>query len=47
VVSWVHRLTLAAFALLWLATALALWSLANYMANVWHFFLYETAPKKE
>ena len=40
VMAWLHACTWASFLLLWVATALALWSLANYMANVWHYFRY-------
>ena len=40
-----HRATLAAFGLLWASTALALLSLARYLAAVWHFFRYPGAAK--
>jgi phosphatidylglycerophosphate synthase len=40
--AWVHAATLGAWATLVAATVLAVWSLANYMANVWHFFRYPT-----
>lgn len=46
VVLWLHRGTLAAYGLLLAATALALWSLARYMENVWEHFSY-VYPKKE
>jgi CDP-diacylglycerol---glycerol-3-phosphate 3-phosphatidyltransferase len=40
VVVALQRAILAAFFTLWVATALALLSLANYMSQVWHFFIY-------
>jgi len=40
VVVWLHRGTLAAYGLLVASTALAVWSLARYMENVWEHFLY-------
>ena len=45
VMAWLRACTWASFLLLWVATGLALWSLANYMANVWHFFRYPGTPK--
>ncbi|KAI3426843.1 hypothetical protein D9Q98_006789 [Chlorella vulgaris] len=44
-VEWHHFLTWCSWLMLWLATGLALCSLANYMANVWHFFRYPGLPK--
>ncbi|EFN56690.1 hypothetical protein CHLNCDRAFT_51707 [Chlorella variabilis] len=44
-IEWHHYLTWCAFLMLWLATALALVSLYNYMANVWHFFRYPGLAK--
>lgn len=38
VVMWLHRATLACFAMLWGGTLLAVWSLARYMENVWEYF---------
>lgn len=40
VVLWLHRGTLIAYGLLLASTALALWSLARYMENVWEHFVY-------
>lgn len=45
VLSWLLLATRASFWMLWVATLLALWSLANYMSNVWHFFLYPDMGK--
>lgn len=45
VVLWLHRATLACWVLLWMATALGLWSLARYFQNAWHFF--EHAQEKD
>jgi CDP-diacylglycerol--glycerol-3-phosphate 3-phosphatidyltransferase len=36
-------LTHSAYVLLWVATGLALWSLAIYMSNVWTHFVYPQA----
>ncbi|KAL4419628.1 hypothetical protein ABPG77_008569 [Micractinium sp. CCAP 211/92] len=44
VLEWLHFLTWCSWIMLWAATALALWSLANYMNNVWHFFRYPGVP---
>ena len=40
VVLWLHRATIAAYGLLLVSMALALWSLARYMENVWEHFVY-------
>lgn len=40
---WIDRLTRAAFLLLWVATLLAVASLANYMHMAWHFFRYPSS----
>lgn len=41
------RLVTAAFITLWIATALAAWSLAIYMANVWSHFIYPQALQQK
>ncbi|GAB4818680.1 hypothetical protein N2152v2_005726 [Parachlorella kessleri] len=40
VVDWVHDITWGAWLALWVSAVLAVWSLANYTANVWHYFRY-------
>ena len=40
VVDWLHDITWGAWLALWVSTGLAVWSLANYTANVWHYFRY-------
>ncbi|PSC69713.1 CDP-diacylglycerol-glycerol-3-phosphate 3-phosphatidyltransferase [Micractinium conductrix] len=45
VLTWIHDLTWVSFMSLWVATALAVWSLFNYMSNVWHYFRYPGAPQ--
>jgi hypothetical protein len=40
VVDWIHDITWGAWLALCLATLLAVWSLVNYMSNIWHFFRY-------
>ncbi|KAI7840613.1 hypothetical protein COHA_005635 [Chlorella ohadii] len=42
---WLHYATWLAWLMLWVATVLALWSLANYMSGVWHFFRFPGVPK--
>lgn len=39
-VEWLHAATMCCWVLLVLSAVLALWSLARYMENVWHYFVY-------